>query len=354
MSLVTRRRALIAAAVVLVLAAGGYLLFSWLTTRADRRTAAQMRQDIAALEAERTALRARMEELVRKDPRLEGLPEAPVRVGVPTSLAGELIKKVITGVTDQVTLELKNLRVRKRGTVRRVITIGDYELDVLLKRVIGTLRPGTPTVTFGGNRVTLAMPLHVAEGTGEASINFKWDGRNISGAVCGDLDVTRTVSGAVRPRTYPVSASLQLTSTDTEMLAEPAFPVIRVNLGVEPTAASWQSAQQILDDRTGVCGFVVDRINIMGIVKRLIDKGFNVRLPTEKVKAMALPVGIDPTMTVKGQPVALGITVGDLTITEHQIWLGADVSVAIGDEAAKVTAARAAAPSKAIAERKVP
>jgi len=58
-------------------------------------------------------------------------------------------------------------------------------------------------------------------------------------------------------------------------------------------------------------------------------------LPTERIKPMAVPVGIEPTMEVRGQPVALGIKLGDLAITEEMIWLGARVSVAVGEEAEK-------------------
>ena len=45
---------------------------------------------------------------------------------------------------------------------------------------------------------------------------------------------------------------------------------------------------------------------------------------------MAVPVGIEPTMEVRGEPVALGIRIGGLAITEHVIWLGAHVSVSVG------------------------
>ena len=109
--------------------------------------------------------------------------------------------------------------------------------------------------------------------------------------------------------------------------------MIKVNLKVEPSEESWAAVQKILDEKDGVCGYVVDKVNVLGIVQRLIDKGFNVRLPTEKIKPMAVPVGIEPTMKVRGQPVALGIKLGELAITEHMIWLGANVSVAdVGEE----------------------
>jgi len=36
--------------------------------------------------------------------------------------------------------------------------------------------------------------------------------------------------------------------------------------------------------------YVVEKVNVRGIVQRIVDKGFNVRLPTEKIKPMAVPI----------------------------------------------------------------
>jgi hypothetical protein len=310
--------------------------------RKDRQTPDQLRAQIQALEKERDALRERMNELMVKDPRIPGMPDTPVRVGVPTTLARDLIQRVVAGFVDQVTLELKNLKVKKHGRVKKVVTLGEYDLDVLINRVSGKLKTGKPEVTFGGNKVTLALPVTVASGSGKATIHFKWDGKNVAGATCGDLEVTREVSGGVRPDTYPVSGGLVLTATAQEILAEPRFPLIKINLKVNPSQESWDSVQKILDEKEGVCGYVVDKVNVRGVLERLVNKGFNVRLPTEKIKPMAVPVGIEPTMEVRGQPVAIGIKLGRLAITEQMIWLGADVSVTTGAEAAAKAATRRA------------
>ena len=119
-----------------------------------------------------------------------------------------------------------------------------------------------------------------------------------------------------------------------------------------PSEESWAAVRRILDEKDGVCGYVVEKVNVRGIVQKLVDKGFNVRLPTEKIKPMAVPVGIEPTMEVRGQPVALAIQLGDLAITEDVIWLGARVSVAVGEEAAKEIEERKAEQAKKQAGRK--
>jgi hypothetical protein len=295
--------------------------------RADRTTADELRAQLEALEKERTALREKVHELMQDDPLLEGMPTQPVRVGVPTELARELITKVVTGFVDQVTLELKNLKVRKVGTVKKVVNIGEYELYVQIHRVAGKLKTGTPELSFGGNQVKLALPVTVVSGSGRATIHFKWDGKNVSGAVCGDMEVTQEVSGGVKPASYPVAGGLELTATAREILASPRFPLTKIRLIVQPSEESWAAVQKILDEKTGLCGYVVEKVNVLKIVQGLIDRGFNVRLPTEKIRPMAVPVGIEPTMMVRGQPVELAIKVGELAITERMIWLGADVRI---------------------------
>ncbi len=312
--------------------------------RADRQTPASLRAEIAALSAEREALRARVNALVQKDTRLASMPAAPVVVGVPTSLASDLVQRVIAGFVDQVTLTLRDIKVRKQGTVKRVVTLGAYDLKVTVDRVTGRLKTGKPKVTFGKNRVALALPVTLASGTGRATIDFTWDGRNIGGAVCGDMAVTQAVTGGVRPVTYPLSGSLLFVVNGNAIVARPRLPRMQVHLKVVPSEVSLQAVQKILDDKRGLCGFVLDRVDIMGLVKTTIDKGFDVRIPTDKLKAVDIPVGVEPTLEVRGKPVALAIRIGELTIGEQMIWLGADVSVAVGGGAAPppppVTSAR--------------
>jgi hypothetical protein len=296
--------------------------------RKDAATPEQLRAQIQSLERERDELRARLGQLVASDRRIAGLPGNEVRVGVPTTLARTLITRVLDGFVDSVTLKLSNLKVHKTGKVKKVVSIGEFVLDVSIDEVTGNLKTGDAQVTFGGNKIGVALPVKVASGHGDATIDFTWDGKNISGAVCGDMKIQQVVSGTVKPDSYPVSGTLLLTATERQILAGPRFPVVKVNLKIEPSKESWAAVQKILDDKGGVCGFVLDKVNIPGVLDGLISKGFNVRLPTEKIKAVAIPVGIAPTLTVRGEPVTVGVKVGTLVITEHMIWLGADVALA--------------------------
>jgi hypothetical protein len=307
-------------------------LLVFLTTGACRRpdaaTPDELRAAIAALQAERDDLRRRLGDAVAAEARLQGLPESPVRVGVPTALLRSLVERVAAGFVDSVSLELRNLRVRKSGTVKKVVTLGEYRLSVEIERVSGRLKAGRPEVGFGGNRVSLALPVLLASGSGDATIDFSWDGKSVSGAVCGDMEIRQKVSGRVRPDSYPVQASLELSAGANRILATPRFPVLKVKLRVEPSAQSWAALQKILDEKEGLCGFVLDKVDIAGVVEGLVAKGFDVRLPTEKIRPVEIPVGLAETLTVRGQPVTVAAKVGGLAITEHMLWLGAEVRLA--------------------------
>jgi hypothetical protein len=287
----------------------------------------ELQKEVETLQRERDLLRARVGDLMGKEPRLQGMPETSVRVGIPTSLARTLIERVLGGVADQVTLELRNMRAHKEGTVRKIVTIGTYTLDVDVTRVRGQLRTGTPELTFGGDQVAVGLPVSVASGTGDAKVRFKWDGRNVGGAVCGDLDVTRDVKGSVKQATHTVRGTLALAAKDGQILATPRFPVTRVRLEVEPSKESWAEVQKLLDEKEGVCGFLVDKIDITKVVRDSLAKGFSVRLPVEKLKPVAVPVGIEPQIAVAGKTLSFAVELGGLAITEHVLWIGANVKV---------------------------
>jgi hypothetical protein len=314
-------RHLLLAATLLALASGPGC------RRGDAQTPEQLQARIEALRRERDQLRARQTEMVTKDPRLMGMPTNGVRVGIPTPLVRTLVGRVLTGFVDSVTLKLTRLKVHKAGTVKKIVTIGTYDLNVVIDEVTGQLETGDATLGFGGDQITVALPVRVKSGTGDATIDFTWDGKNVSGAVCGDMKIKQRVSGSVKPASYPVSGGLLLSADTRQILASPRFPVVKVKLKVEPSAESWAAVQKILDSKEGVCGFALDKVNIAGVLEGLIGKGFDVRLPTEKIKPMAVPVGIAPTMNVRGKPLTIGVTLGHLAITEHMIWLGADVAL---------------------------
>jgi hypothetical protein len=325
----TRGRIVLIAATILVLAASIVVWVSWSRARDARRNTAELQAYITEITTERDRLRAQVIAAVNVDPQLAGMPDRQLRIGVPTALAHVLVSTFVTGVADQVTLELGNLQIRKQGAVRRIMTLGEYDLHVRITRVTAQLAAGAPDLRFGGNQVRLTLPVRVASGSGSAAVDFQWDGRNIGSAICGDMQLREVVSGTVVPATYRLSGSLLLSTTKEAIVVTPRLPSLRVKIRVRPTPASWALVQKTLDDKGGVCGFVLDRVNIRESLEGLFARGFDVRLPIERVKPLALPVGIAQTMAVRGTAVTIDITDGGLTITDQMIWLGANATLGL-------------------------
>ena len=316
----------VAAAVALALAAlaGGLL---WRRARITAASLSSQRREVAALETERKVLQGRLDALIPKDKSLAGMPHTALRFGIPTSLTRDLVERVTAGLVDQVTLVLEDLHVRKRGTIRKIVTLGEYDLRVTIDRVTGRLQTGEPDIQFGGNQVKVVLPVTVASGSGRATVRFKWDGRSVAGAVCGDLDISREVTGGVKPDRYTVRGTLLLSSTAERIVFTPRFRTLILTLKVVPSPESWAAVEKVIEAQEGVCGFVLDKVDVMAAVRAVVDKGFRVRLPTEKLKPIAVPVGFEPSVTIRGRPLTLGLQVSGLSITESAIWLGADLEI---------------------------
>jgi hypothetical protein len=296
--------------------------------RAGRRTITTLKTDVVRLTAERDRLRAEVVVAVDFDRRLTGGPDKPLRIGIPTTLARALVSTLAAGVTDQVSLALGELRVQRKGEIRRVVSLGDYDLTVRVKQVNAKLGAGTPDLQFGGNQMRMAMPVRVESGTGSAEIDFHWYARGIGGAVCGDMSMLEVVTGTVTPAVYRLAGTLQLSTTDDAIVVTPRMPALGIRVRVVPSKASWDLVQKALDAKRGLCGFVIDRVNIAESLEGLLARGFRVRLPIEKVQPVAVPIGFAQTVMVRGTPVQIGVKANGFLITSDMIWLGADVTLA--------------------------
>jgi len=329
--------------VALALAAGAAGLAG--CHREDRLGSAELRRQIDALEQERETLYARLGDMLARDPRLAGMPQTPVRVDVPTALVRTLLDKLAAGFANQVTLVLEDIHVEDHGEVRKMVTLGRYALEVTIESVSGRLQSGSPDVVFGANSVSVALPVRLASGEGRARLHFRWTGAGVAGAACGDLDTVQPVGGRVKPASYLLRGSVRLAVAGGTIVATPRFPPLRVRLQIEPSAESWAAARRVLDSkRSGVCGTVLDHVDVLGLVRRVVDRGFEVRLPTEKVRPVAVPVAVAPTVDMGGgRQVALAISLGGLTVTERALWLGVQVKL-VPPSTPTVTPALIAAP----------
>jgi hypothetical protein len=284
--------------------------------------------ELAALEGEAEALQRRLVALTSQDPVRQGLPAGDVVFAVPTSFLEELIHRVFSDVASRVTLTLSGIKAHKAKTLKKGVTVGDFVVDLFVDEVHGRLAPGKPVVRFGGNEIELELPVEVVEGEGSATVHLLWKGRPLAKAVCGDLDITRKVSGRVKPATYPLRGTLALSAEGAEIRGTPRFPETKVQLRVVPSEASWREVDAILASKRGLCGWVLDRVDVKKILAELTGtKGFGVKLPLHKIKPFRFPAGLSESVDVRGRPLSLDVRTGELRIDPHAVWVGAQVRV---------------------------
>ena len=150
----------------------------------------------------------------------------------------------------------------------------------------------------------------------------------VAGATCGDIDVTQKVSVNVIPSDYVVTGSLSLAIQGRRVVGSLHFPETRLRIRVKPSQASWDAVNALLAEKQGVCGFVLEKVDVPSILSNVTEaKGFNVRLPLEKLKPFVVPAGVRDSVTVGGRTLAVSAETRTLRIDPDAIWYSASVRV---------------------------
>jgi hypothetical protein len=301
-------------------------------TRCERtpsaRETAAWEGEIRRLEATQDSLRTVIAGLVAKDPRIPRLPQGEVVISVPTAFVRGVLERVFADVAGNVTLRLTGIQAHVENTVKKIVTIGKFTVDVNVREVTGKLAPGKPDVRFADDRIMLALPVQLSSGTGNATIHFVWDGKNVAGVACGDMDVVQHLTGSALPARYVIRGGLELGLRGNEIVATPRFPETRIQIRVRPSKASWAKVDSLLEAKRGVCGYVLDKVDVKQILENVVEKkGFNVALPLAKLRPFVVPAGISDSVSVAGRVVSVHTTTNTIAIAEDAILYGAAVAL---------------------------
>ena len=328
-----------------------FLALAGLVCQSKPPGAAQTSAELDALENTRDQLRERLAAVRAADPRLLQAPAADVLIGMPVTFTSGLVQEVTRAFLDQVEIVLRDIKVHKEDDVKAktwlgTITPGRFVLDLALQEVHALLKPGMPEVDFKGDRLSLALPVALSEGEGRATVTFDWKSSGLGSVVCEDFKVVQQVSGRVAPHSYTIKGGFALSVEDGLLVAGPDFPDLVVRLIVEPSEQTWRGVDAAIKERSWKCEKALNAVNVTGILKDLLAKGFNVRVPKKIFKPIRLPAGLQASLSLEGQPYALGVTPLALRITPDILWFGADVSAGRG-AASPVPPAATARPSPA-------
>ena len=284
--------------------------------------------ELQRLQVEQDSLRVKAAAIVASDPRIQALPKGAVVIGVPTAFLERVIERLFNDVVSNVTLRLSGIKAHVAKPVKKVVTVGEFVLDVDSIAVVGRLQPHPPKLTFTGNRVSMSLPVEVVQGNGGATLHFVWDGKNVADLTCGDMDVTQKVTGSVIPTRYLVTGSLRFALNGNHVIGTLAFPETRLNIRVSPSKASWAAIDSILAEKHGACGWVLDKVDVRGLLANIVQtKGFNVKLPLDKIKPFRIPAGVSDSVKVGDRKLALSVQTNLIRIDPEAIWYSADLEL---------------------------
>jgi len=327
-----KRVLLAGGALILVLGIGASAYFR---LRRMSQLRAPTAAEVEQLVRERGQLRDEVRDLLTQQNLLDWAqaPSGNVLVGGASSLSERLISQVVTGLLSEVRLHLTNLRAHHEDDVKAKVLfkkrrVGHFSLDVDIKEVRAVLKPGPPRLTFGADRIGIELPVDLTAGRGEASLHFQWDGKGLAGAMCGDVDVRHDVSSRVKPTTYTVKGDFLLSAQGETVVADPDFGVIELDVRLDPGAETWQAfeatVEDVKDDKNGMCRMAIKNIDVTAIVKKIIDKGFKVKLPGKLFRPIALPATVEQSVEFQGKVVSLNVRPIGLRVTPTRMWYGVE------------------------------
>jgi hypothetical protein len=319
-------------------------------------------EELHALTAERTRLRDNFRELLTENNVLDfaNAPEGNILVGVPTAFAQALVGEMVSGLFSEVRLRLTDIQAHVEDDVKAKViftqTIGHFTLDVNVREIRALLKPSEPQLKFGGNRIGIRIPVRVAEGRGTGSVRFQWEGKGLAGAVCGDLDVNPDVSSEVKPATYTVSGEFLLAAQGDTVVAQPRFGDVVLKIVLKPTEKTWatiaSTVADVKEDKNGICNMAIQKLDVRSLVQKIIDKGFDVKLPPKLFKPIALPATVEQTVEIRDRTVTLDVRPLGLRVTPVMLWYAVALGAAV--EAPSTAANPSPSPSSSPSARASP
>lgn len=292
-----------------------------------------------ALERERRAvhrLAQQLEARLREQARLRDGAGESVLVGIPAGVAERLAGEALGGLGSGIRVELRDLRFRKADELRARLlagrrTIGRFVLSLHVLEVHALLRPAPPRLSFEADRVRLALPVVVADGAGRARLRFKWDGRGMAGAVCGDLEVTRELAASVPRRTHTLEGSIRLAldGDGTGLVARPELGDVELRLPIEPSAEAWRFVDEVIAGRGALCRAALGRVDVPAKLRALLARGIRVKIPRRVLeRELRVPVAVAREVSVPGGSLRLLVRPNDLVLAPDRLWYGANVELA--------------------------
>ena len=275
----------------------------------------------------------RLERRLRERARVHDSAGDSVLVGVPAGVAERLAGEAVSGLGSGIRLTLRDLRFRKEDEVRARLlvgrrSVGRFVLSVHVREVRAVLRPGKPRLSFADDRVGVTLPVAVEDGSGRARLRFKWDGRGMAGAVCGDLEVSHEVTASVPRRTHTLRGALRLSVDGSALVGQPEFADVELQVPIEPSAETWRFVDDLIARRSALCRTALGKADVKQKIRDLLARGVRVTLPRRLLeRPVRLPVEVERSLAMPGRAMRVEVLPSEVILTPARLWYGVRVEL---------------------------
>lgn len=258
--------------------------------------------------------------------------DVEVVVAVPNRFLKDALSRTLAEALNGVSLRIKNLEVHVVEDVNvRIlvpdVTLGTIALDVLLQDVRGVVRTREPAISIGAGEIRGSVWVDVLEGRGRVHLRLHWSGEALTRVVCGDTTLAREVEGALAPFAVHLRGAATPRVEGSEFVLKPAVPPTYFRLVIRPTRQSWEKVEEAFNAQSGVCRFALRRIDALGKLRELLEKGIRVTVHTEKLKPLRLPVDVTERVLLQDRELEVRASPALLEIRRRYVWFGSEFEV---------------------------
>src|SRR6185503_12498941 len=89
----------------------------------------------------------------------------------------------------------------------------------------------------------------------------------------------------------------------------------------------WGAVDEVAAERGGACRYALEKVDIKKQLAKIVDRGFNIKVPKKLHKPIRLPAGISRSLRVQGVKLSLNVKPTGVLMSPERVWYGADLRI---------------------------
>ncbi|MGH7726116.1 MAG: hypothetical protein ACREOU_11885 [Candidatus Eiseniibacteriota bacterium] len=222
-------------------------------------------------------------------------------------------------------------KIRVKALIAKV-TAGTVRLDIDLHHLKGRIS------TAGEARLRLLppdglelfLPVRVDSAAATATLDVAWDPKAYASPICRGFETRQTLSGYSPPLTHTLKARTRFVLADGRAEGRPQLEREKVRVRFDLIDRSWAKVRQVFveQDEFLKCGMAIDPDRMVGLVRKIGEKGVRIRLPGA-LPRFTIPVSFAESIADSAYQIDVEILRPELSVRPDHLRFGADAAFSV-------------------------